>query len=465
MTKPKPIVAIVGRPNVGKSTLFNKLVGERRAIIAEEAGTTRDRQYGETEWNGRIFTIIDTAGLLVGDDDPDLPLLEIIKRTHQQAQLAIDEADVIVFLVDSKDGLIAADEEVGEMLRRSNKPVVLGVNKAETEERRQNSVEFYNLGLDEPIPFSAYHGTGTGELLDAITALLPSGEEEDDDDDSLKIAIVGRPNVGKSSLLNKLVGEERVVVSAIPGTTRDSIDTKVRFADRDITLIDTAGIRRRGSIDQGIERYSVLRSLRAIERCDIALLLVDAEEGPTAQDTHVAGMILEANKGLAIIVNKWDTIDKEVFTFEAASKTIQEVFHFAPYAPLLFISALTGQRVSKVLELALTIESERNKRISTSDINNLLREAVRVHPPTSMHKGVHLRLFYATQAQVAPPVFLFFSNAPEQVHFGYKRYLENRIREQYGFIGSPIVLVFKSRDEEPVTPHRSGPNAVAAQRK
>lgn len=461
MPKTKPIVAIVGRPNVGKSTLFNKLVGERRAIIADEAGTTRDRQYGETEWNGRQFTIVDTAGLLVGDDDPNLPLAEIVKRTHQQAQLAIDEADVILFLVDSKDGMIAADEEVGDMLRQSSKPVVLGVNKAETEERRQNAVEFYNLGLEEPIPFSAYHGTGTGELLDAITAALPDGEEEDEDDNTLKIAIVGRPNVGKSSLLNKLVGEERVVVSDIPGTTRDSIDTKVTFGEREITLIDTAGIRRRGSIDQGVERYSVLRSLRAIERCDIALLLIDAEEGPTAQDTHVAGMVIEANKGLAIIINKWDTIDKEKFTFEAATATMKEVFHFAPYAPLLFISAKTGQRVSKVLELALTIESERNKRISTSDLNNLLRDAVREHPPTSMHKGVHLRLYYATQAQVAPPVFLFFSNAPEQVHFGYKRYLENRIRDQYGFIGSPVVLVFKSRDEEErVTPHRSGPDAL-----
>jgi len=461
MSRTKPIVAIVGRPNVGKSTLFNKLVGERRAIIADEAGTTRDRQYGETEWNGRQFTIVDTAGLLVGDDDPNLPLAEIVKRTHQQAQLAIDEADVIVFLVDSKDGMIAADEEVGDMLRQSSKPVVLGVNKAETEERRQNAVEFYNLGLEEPIPFSAYHGTGTGELLDAITAALPPGEEEDEDDTSLKIAIVGRPNVGKSSLLNRLVGEERVVVSNIPGTTRDSIDTKMTFANREITLIDTAGIRRRGSIDQGVERYSVLRSLRAIERCDIALLLIDAEEGPTAQDTHVAGMVIEANKGLAIIVNKWDTIDKEKFTFEAATATIKEVFHFAPYAPLLFISAKTGQRVSKVLELAMTIESERNKRITTSDLNNLLRDAVREHPPTSMHKGMHLRLFYATQAQVAPPVFLFFSNAPEQVHFGYKRYLENRIRDQYGFIGSPVVLVFKSRDEEErVTPHRSGPDAL-----
>ncbi|MCA0353384.1 MAG: ribosome biogenesis GTPase Der [Chloroflexi bacterium] len=444
----KPIVAIVGRPNVGKSTLFNKLIGERRAIIADEAGTTRDRQYGETIWNGRVFTIVDTAGLLVGDDDPNLPLAEIVRRTHQQAQLAIDEADVIVFMVDVREGLIAADEEVAALLRRSSKPVVLGVNKADTEDRRQNAVEFYNLGLGDPIALSAYHGTGSGDLLDEIVRNLPAGQEEEEDDNSLKIAIVGRPNVGKSSLLNKLVGEERVVVSNIPGTTRDSIDTKLTYKGIPITLIDTAGIRRRGSIEQGIERYSVLRTMKAIERCHIALILVDAQEGPTAQDTHVAGMVLEANKGLAIIVNKWDLIDKAKFSYEDAKTTMSQVFHFAPYAPIEFISAKTGQRATKVLDIAQTIQSERNKRISTSDINNLLRAAVREHPPTAMHKGAHLRLFYATQAQVEPPVFLFFSNAPEQVHFGYKRYLENRIREQYGFIGTPIILVFKGREEE-----------------
>ncbi|ABX06204.1 MAG TPA: ribosome biogenesis GTPase Der [Herpetosiphon sp.] len=444
----KPIVAIVGRPNVGKSTLFNKLIGERRAIIADEAGTTRDRQYGETIWNGRVFTIVDTAGLLVGDDDPNLPLAEIVRRTHQQAQLAIDEADVIVFMVDVREGLIAADEEVAALLRRSSKPVVLGVNKADTEDRRQNAVEFYNLGLGDPIALSAYHGTGSGDLLDEIVRHLPAGQEEEEDDNSLKIAIVGRPNVGKSSLLNKLVGEERVVVSNIPGTTRDSIDTKLTYKGIPITLIDTAGIRRRGSIEQGIERYSVLRTMKAIERCHIALILVDAQEGPTAQDTHVAGMVLEANKGLAIIVNKWDLIDKAKFSYEDAKTTMSQVFHFAPYAPIEFISAKTGQRATKVLDIAQTIQSERNKRVSTSDINNLLRAAVREHPPTAMHKGAHLRLFYATQAQVEPPVFLFFSNAPEQVHFGYKRYLENRIREQYGFIGTPIILVFKGREEE-----------------
>ena len=444
----KPIVAIVGRPNVGKSTLFNKLIGERRAIIADEAGTTRDRQYGETIWNGRVFTIVDTAGLLVGDDDPNLPLAEIVRRTHQQAQLAIDEADVIVFMVDVREGLIAADEEVAALLRRSSKPVVLGVNKADTEDRRQNAVEFYNLGLGDPIALSAYHGTGSGDLLDEIVNNLPAGQEEEEDDNSLKIAIVGRPNVGKSSLLNKLVGEERVVVSDIPGTTRDSIDTKLTYKGTPITLIDTAGIRRRGSIEQGIERYSVLRTMKAIERCQIALLLIDAKEGPTAQDTHVAGMVLEANKGLAIIVNKWDLIDKAKFSYEDAKTTMSEVFHFAPYAPIEFISAKTGQRATKVLDIAQTIQSERAKRISTSDINNLLRAAVREHPPTAMHKGAHLRLFYATQAQAEPPVFLFFSNAPEQVHFGYKRYLENRIREQYGFIGTPIILVFKGREEE-----------------
>ena len=452
----KPIVAIVGRPNVGKSTLFNKLIGERQAIIADEAGTTRDRLYGTTEWNGRQMTIIDTAGLIVGDRDPDLTMAEITRRTYQQAQLAIDEADVVVFVVDIKDGLLPADEDVAELLRRSSKPVILGVNKAETEERRLNAVEFYDLGLGDPVPMSAYHGTGVGDLLDEIVKALPAGQEEDEDDTSLRIAIVGRPNVGKSSLLNRLVGEERVVVSEIPGTTRDTIDTKIVYEDREITLLDTAGIRRRGSIDQGIERYSVLRSMRAIERCDIALLLIDAQEGPTAQDTHVAGMVLDANKGLIILVNKWDLIDKQVFTFEDATRVVRDVFHFVPWAPLVFISALTGQRATKSLEAAMTVESERNKRIATSDLNDLLERAVFDHPPTAIHKGAHLRLYYATQAQVDPPVFLFFSNAPQQIHFGYKRYLENRIRQQYGYIGTPIILIFKGREETDKQKRRKG---------
>ncbi len=445
---PQPIVAIVGRPNVGKSTLFNKLVGERRAIVEDEPGTTRDRLYGEAEWRGREFTIVDTAGILPGEEnDATASMAEIVRATRAQAQLAIDEADAILFLVDVKEGITAADEEVAELLRQTSKPVIIGANKADSLERAQNAVEFWNLGLSEPIAISAYHGTGTGDLLDALYEALPPFEEDPEAEYALKVAIVGRPNVGKSSLLNRLFGTERVVVSDIPGTTRDTIDTVVEFNGEKILLIDTAGIRRRGRIDQGIEKYSVLRALRAIERADVALLVVDATEGVTSQDAHVAGMILDAYKGIAVLVNKWDALEKDAETFDQWNRHVRSALHFIPYAPLLFISAKTGQRVEKVLELALQINGERNTRISTSKINTILREAVRAHPPSSIHKGAHLRIFYATQAQAAPPVFLFFSNAPEEIHFSYKRYLENRIREEYPFVGTPIILVFKSREE------------------
>lgn len=446
---PQPIVAIVGRPNVGKSTLFNKLIGERRAIVEDIPGTTRDRLYGTTEWSGHTFTIVDTAGILPGEEqDVSASMAQIVRATRAQAQLAIDEADIIVFVVDVRDGITAADEEVAELLRRTDKPVVLGANKADSMERVHNSVEFYNLGLGDPIPLSAYHGTGTGELLDAIVEQLPNPVEPDEDEYAVKIAIVGRPNVGKSSLLNKLLGFERVVVSDIPGTTRDTIDTVVEYMGNKILLIDTAGIRRSGKVERGIEKYSVLRALRAIERADVTLVLIDATEGVTAQDTHVAGMALEANKGMAIIVNKWDLVEKDNFTFDEYTDAVRRSFHFIPWAPLLFISAVTGQRVTQVLEIALEIRNARKTRISTSQLNQILRESLRAHPPSSIHKGAHLRIFYATQAQGDPPVFLFFSNAPQEIHFGYKRYLENRIREEYPFIGTPIVLVFRNRGED-----------------
>lgn len=445
---PQPIVAIVGRPNVGKSTLFNKLVGERRAIVEDEPGTTRDRLYGDAEWHGREFTIVDTAGILPGEEnETTASMSEIVRATRAQAQLAIDEADAILFLVSVKDGITAADEDVAQMLRQTSKPVLLAANKADSLERAQNAVEFWNLGLGEPIAVSAYHGTGTGDLLDALYDVLPPFEEDPDEEYALKIAIVGRPNVGKSSLLNRLLGIERVVVSDIPGTTRDTIDTVVEFNGEKILLIDTAGIRRRGRIDQGIEKYSVLRALRAVERADVALLMIDATEGVTSQDAHVAGMVLEAHKGIAVLVNKWDALEKDAETFDQWTNHVRSSLHFIPYAPVLFISAKTGQRVEKILELGLQINAERNTRISTSKLNALLRDAVRQHPPSSVHKGAHLRIFYATQAQVEPPVFLFFSNAPEEIHFSYKRYLENRIREEYPFVGTPIILVFKSREE------------------
>jgi GTP-binding protein len=331
------------------------------------------------------------------------------------------------------------------VLRLTNKPVVLAANKADNPERTLDAVEFYALNLGDPIPMSAYHGINTGDVLDRLTEALPIVEEEETDA-AVKIAIVGRPNVGKSSLLNKLLGQERSVVSAVPGTTRDSIDTLVEYAGAQVLLIDTAGIRRRGKIERGIEKYSVLRALRAIERSDVALLLIDAEEGVTAQDTHIAGMILEQLKGVAIIVNKWDLIVKDNETFDAYTRHIRDEFKFIPYAPLLFISAQTGQRVDHILPLAMEIAQERQRRIPTSQLNELLRKATYEHPPTSVHKGAHLRLYYATQPQVAPPVFLFFANDAEQVHWGYGRYLENRIREEYGYTGTPIKIVFRSRE-------------------
>lgn len=443
----KPIVALVGRPNVGKSTFFNRLIGERKAIVEDLPGTTRDRLYGESDWNGRQFTVVDTAGLLFGEDDPDAPIAEIARRAREQAEVAIAEADAIIFMVDGRDGLTTADADVAEVLRLTNKPVILAVNKADSPERSLDAVEFYALNLGDPIAMSAYHGIGTGDVLDALTAQLPI-VDEDSTDPAIKIALIGRPNVGKSSLLNRLLGHERSVVSDVPGTTRDSIDTRLVHEEQEILLIDTAGIRRRGKIEQGVEKYSVLRSLRAIERCDVALLLIDASEGVTAQDMHIAGMVIEGLKGLAILVNKWDLIVKDDETFNQFTRQIRDQFKFVPYAPLLFISAKSGQRVDQVIPLALQIASERHKRIPTAELNSLLRRATYEHPPTAIHKGAHLRIYYATQPQGNPPVFLFFANNADQIHWGYERYLENRIRETYGFEGTPIKIVFRSRETE-----------------
>ncbi len=444
----KPIVALVGRPNVGKSTFFNRLIGERRSIIEDLPGTTRDRLYGSTEWNGTEFTVVDTAGMLFDASDLDLPMAEISRRAREQAEVAIREADAIVFLVDGREGLTTADSDVATVLRTSSKPIVLAVNKADSPERRLDAVEFYALNLGDPIPMSAYHGLGTGDVLDRLVEQLPPNPPTDDDRERVRVAIVGRPNVGKSSLLNRLLGQDRSVVSAVPGTTRDSVDTDMIFENTEITLIDTAGIRRAGRIDRGVEQYSVLRTLRAIERCDIALLLIDASEGITAQDTHIAGMILEAKKGIIILVNKWDVLEKDNYTFNKYSEKLKEAFQFVDYAPVLFISAATGQRVEKILPLVLDVDNERHKRISTSELNNLLRDAINRQPPTATRKGAYLRIYFATQPQVAPPVFLFFANNGELVHWSYARYLENCIREQYGFVGTPISIVFRSRERK-----------------
>ncbi|GAB4432580.1 MAG: ribosome biogenesis GTPase Der [Chloroflexi bacterium OHK40] len=445
----KPIVAIVGRPNVGKSTFFNRLVGERRAIVEDLPGTTRDRLYGETFWNGREFTVADTAGLLFDDvAESNLPEHEIARRTREQARLAIEEADAVIFLVDGREGLTAADAEVADVLRPMAKHVVLAVNKCDSVERQFDAVEFYALNLGDPIPMSAFHGLGTGDVLDKVVEIFPENQGQPEEERHLRIAIVGRPNVGKSSLLNKLIGEERSVVSAVPGTTRDPIDTTIMFHGQPVTLIDTAGIRRAGKIEQGIEKYSVLRTLRAIERCDVALLLIDASEGITAQDTHIAGMVLEAKKGVAILVNKWDTVEKDNHTYYEFEDRVREAFKFIDYAPIVFISALTGQRVGRLIQLAQEIYDNRQKRVPTGELNAFLRQAVLDQPPMATRKGAHLRIYYAVQPQTEPPVFLFFANDGELVHWSYGRYLENRLRERYGFGGTPIVIVFRSRERK-----------------
>jgi GTPase len=432
----KPVVAIVGRPNTGKSTLFNRLVGERRAIVEDLPGTTRDRIYGDADWTGVEFTIIDTGGLQEEDEYDRLAPREISERTQNQARLAIEEADVILFLVDGKAGVSTADHDVADVIRASGKPVVLGVNKAESESRRENAVEFYELGLGEPIPFSALHGTGSGDLLDEVVRLLPRGEGEEEPDYPA-FAIVGRPNVGKSALLNALLGSERSIVSDHPGTTRDAVDTVVDWAGNRVLLIDTAGIRRRGRIEPGVEKHAVLRAQRAIDRADVAL-------GFTAQDQHIAGAVFEAGKGIIFVVNKWDLIEKNAKTMNEFRDMAAEAFQFAPWAPIVFVSALTGQRVQQIIETALHVYGERQKRISTGELNRLLRDAVAKHPPPS-RPSRWLKFYYATQTDVAPPRFVFFCNDPQAVHFSYQRYLENEIRDHYRFDGTPIALHFRGR--------------------
>ena len=442
---PKPIVAIVGRPNVGKSTLFNRLIGERRAIVEDLPGTTRDRVYGTAEWAGVEFTVVDTAGLQDEREIEASSLAEILKHTREQAQSAIEEADVIVLMVDAKEGITAGDYEVADLLRRTDKPTIVAANKADNLARRENAVEFYNLGLGEPIPISAFHGSGTGDLLDRIVEALPEFEEEPETEGP-KIAIVGRPNVGKSRLLNALLGQERAIVSDVPGTTRDTLDTQLVWAGQPLTLIDTAGIRRKGRIERGIEHFSVLRSMRAIDRADVVLLVIDATESFTAQDLHIAGYVEEQKKGMVVVVNKWDLVEKGPTTMDEYREKAREALDFMPYVPLTFISAKYGQRVYQVLEVALHVVEERNKRVPTAQLNKMLREAVAKHQPPSK-PGKWLKFYYVTQVDVAPPTFVFFCNDPQAVHFSYRRYLENQLRENFGFVGTPIRMSFRGREE------------------
>ncbi|NOH03905.1 MAG: ribosome biogenesis GTPase Der [Chloroflexi bacterium] len=453
----KPIVALVGRPNVGKSTLFNRLVGERMAIVDETPGTTRDRLFGDAEWNGRAFTVIDTGGIdpTHGGRTPlSVGSAEFIGDIRRQAQAAIQEADAVLFITDGETGVTEPDREVAEILRRMQKkqpdgsfqpPIFLTVNKCESRERREQAAEFYELGLGDPYPISAIHGTDTGDLLDALVNALPE-QKEDEQDENIKIAIVGKPNAGKSSLLNRLVGEERVIVSPIPGTTRDAIDTQFEFDGLPITLIDTAGIRRRGKIEKGVEEYSVIRSFKAIERADVSLLMIDATTGITAQDAHIAGFIKDEWKSCVVLVNKWDAVEKDGTTMNAYTEKILNDLNFMSYVPILYISAKTGQRVDQVLPMAPRVQEERLARLTTSRINEIIHRAQDAHPhPT--HAGRALKMFYGTQVRSDPPTFMIYVNDPALMHFTYLRYLENQIRAEYGFLGTPIRIVLKGRRE------------------
>src|SRR5258706_6695394 len=456
----KPIVALVGRPNVGKSTLFNRLVGERKAVTSEIPGTTRDRILGESDWRGIAFTVVDTGGIEVYEPKNSRNVsalsegsVEFVPQIRAQALVAVEEADVVVMLVDAEQGITAADEEIAAILRKTNKTVIIAANKADSEKRRANAVEFYGLRVgQEVVAISAIHGTGTGDLLDVVIDALKNAPPEDleAEDNSLKIAIVGRPNVGKSSLLNRLLGDERAIVSPIAGTTRDAIDTHLTWEGMEITLIDTAGIRRRGSIEPGIEQFSVIRAHKALERADVALLLIDGEEGVTAQDTHIAGMIKDANRSVVIIVNKWDIVEKDNNTLNAFTEIVQQRFDFISYAPILFISAKTGQLIHTGIPMAARVQEERLIRVPTNELNALIREAMLKHSPPS-RTGRKLKIYYGTQVRVEPPTFLFHVHDTELVHFSYERYLENQLREKYGFLGTPIRLSFRSRrkkDEE-----------------
>jgi GTP-binding protein len=455
----KPVVALVGRPNVGKSTLFNRLAQERLAVVDAVPGTTRDRLITEVDWAGVTFSIIDTGGIDPTDTGPDGRLeplsigsAEFIEEIRMQAEIAIRDADAVLFITDVESGVTPADQEVAEILRRAQTerdgqpwpPVILVVNKADNDERRSNAYQFYELGIGDPHPISALHGTGTGDMLDALIETFREREIEDEDDESVRVAIVGKPNVGKSSLLNKLLGQERAIVSPIPGTTRDAVDTPLVYEDMPMTLIDTAGIRRRGKIDPGVEKYSVLRSLRAIERASVGLLMLDATTGLTAQDAHIAGFILDAWKSAVVLVNKWDAIDKDTHTMVEFTRKVRHELNFMDYVPVLFISALTGQRVHQVLPTALQVHDERMRRISTSHLNRILRKAQDRHPAPT-RAGRPLKLYYGTQVRSDPPTFILYVNEPDLAHFTYMRYLENRIREEYSYIGTPIRLVLRKR--------------------
>ena len=439
--KGKPIVAVVGRPNVGKSTLFNVLAGERISIVKDTPGITRDRIYADVEWLNYKFTLIDTGG--IEPDSKDI----ILSQMREQAEIAIASADVIMFLVDIKQGLVDADMHVANMLRKSGKPVVLVVNKVDNPSKQMTDVyEFYNLGIGDPYAISAANRLGLGEMLDAVTKLFPEGSDTDEEDDRPKVAIVGKPNVGKSSIINKLIGENRVIVSDIAGTTRDAVDTEVTYNKKQYVLIDTAGLRRKNKIKEELERYMIVRTVAAVERADVVVLVIDATEGVTEQDAKIAGVAHERGKGMIIAVNKWDAIEKDNKTMNEFTKKVRDTLAFMPYAEILYVSAETGQRLPKLFETIDMVMENHSLRVQTGVLNEIMTEAVAMQqPPTD--KGKRLRLFYITQVSVKPPTFVIFVNDRELMHFSYTRYIENRIRDAFGFKGTPLHFIIRERKE------------------
>lgn len=434
---PKPIIAIVGRPNVGKSTIFNRIVGERVSIVEDIPGVTRDRIYSSGEWLNVDFNIIDTGGIDIGDE----PFLEQIK---QQAEIAIDEADVIIFLVNGRDGITAADEEVAKILYKSKKPVVLAVNKVDNPEMRELIYDFYALGYGEPFPISGTHGLGLGDLLDEAAKHFPKEKDEDYGEDVIKFSLIGRPNVGKSSLVNALLGEDRVIVSDLAGTTRDAIDTKFTKEYQEYVVIDTAGMRKRGKVYESTEKYSVLRALKAIERSDVVLVVLNAEEGIIEQDKKIAGYAQEAGKAVVIVVNKWDTVEKDEKTMKKFEENIREHFQFLTYAPIVFLSAKTKKRTHTLLPMIDLASESHAVRVETSILNDVIMDAVAMNP-TPTHNGNRLKIYYTTQVAIKPPTFVVFVNDPELMHFSYKRFLENKLREAFGFEGTPIKIIARPR--------------------
>ncbi|GAE25096.1 GTP-binding protein EngA [Halalkalibacter wakoensis JCM 9140] len=434
----KPVVAIVGRPNVGKSTIFNRIVGERVAIVEDMPGVTRDRIYSKGEWLNREFNLIDTGGIELGDE----PLLI---QMRAQAELAIKEADVIIFIVNGREGITSADQEVAKILFRSDKPVVLGVNKIDNPDMQEELYEFYSLGMDTPYPISGSHGLGLGDLLDDVIKHFPDEEEDPYDEDTIRISLIGRPNVGKSSLVNAMLGEERVIVSNIPGTTRDAIDTPFTKDDQDYVLIDTAGMRKRGKVYEATEKYSVLRSLKAIERSNVVLVVINAEEGLIEQDKKIAGYAHEAGRAVMIVVNKWDAVEKDDKTMKNFETKLREELLFLTYAPILFVSAKTKQRLQHVLPMVKKVSENHHLRVPTNVLNDMIMDAVAMNP-TPTDKGKRLKINYVTQVAVEPPTFVFFVNEPELMHFSYERFLENRLRATFDFEGTPIKIFARKKN-------------------